>query len=151
MLISSAKTIIEQRLKGIRPLPEDNMLTEFGKEALIYIATRTTPKVLTRDLEIEGEDYNVLRMIEDNMFVIMPDTPVFDIANPDYSSTAQLHMDEELSYAVVYHMAWLVLMGNEASSRAGVARDRFKKQVDDYIELYDSNYTRAGRETYGLM
>jgi len=151
MLISSAKTILEQRLKGVRPVPEDVMLTEYGKEALMYIATRTIPRILTRDLVVEGEDYNVLRMIEDNMFIVVPNTPVFDVANPDYSSTSQLHIDEELSYAVVYYMAWLILMGNEASSRAGVMRDRMKKQVDNYIELYDSNYTRAGRETYGLM
>ena len=151
MLISSAKTILEQRLKGVRPVPEDVMLTEYGKEALMYIATRTIPRILTRDLVVEGEDYNVLRMIEDNMFIVVPNTPVFDVANPDYSSTSQLHIDEELSYAVVYYMAWLILMGNEAASRAGVMRDRMKKQVDNYIELYDSNYTRAGRETYGLM
>ncbi len=151
MLISTSKKILEQRLKGIRPTPDDDMLSEYGLEALVYIATRTTPKTLTMDLVVEGDDYTVLRMLEDNMFIVYPDKPVYDIASPDYSATSQLNMDEELSYAAVYYMAWLILVGNESGSRAGVARDRFKKQVDDYITLYDSNYTRAGRETYDLM
>ncbi len=151
MLISSAKNILDQRLKGIRPTPEDNLLSEYGLEAITYIATRTMPKVLTRDLEVEGEDYTVLRMIEDNMFIIVPNKPVFDIADANYSASSQLHIDEELSYAVVYYMAWLILVGNEATSRAGVARDRFMKQVNDYISLYESNYTRAGRRTHGIL
>ncbi len=151
MLISTSKKLLEQRLKGIRPLPDDEVLSELGLEAITYIATRTMPKVLTRDLEIEGEDYTVLRMIEDNMFIIVPDKPIYDVANPNYSATASLHIDEELAYAVVYYIAWLILMGNESASVAGVARDRFKKQVNEYISLYESNYTRAGRRTHDIM
>ena len=150
MLISTAKKIITQRLKGIRPVPEDDMLSEYTTEAIRYMAIRTMPKVLTRDLEVEGEDYDVLRMLEDNMFIIVPNSPVFDIADPDYKITSNLHIDEDLSYAVVYYVVWLILIGAEAQSSAGVVRDRMMKQVNDYISLYESNYTRAGRATYGL-
>ena len=151
MLISTAKKILSQRLAGIRPLPEDDVLTELGSEALIYIATRTTPRVLTRDIYIEGDDYSTLRVLEDNMFIVVPDKPIFDIANENYSSTSQLHMDEELSYAVIYYVGYLILLGNEANTRGGTARDKFKEQCEDYIAIFDSNYSRAGRQTYGLI
>ena len=150
MLISTSKKILEQRLKGVRPLPEDEILTEIAKESMIYVATRTTPRVLTRDVEIDGEDYQTLRILEDNAFIIIPDTPIYDKRNPDYSDGKHLNMDEDLSYSVIYYMAYIITQGAEGD-RIGAYRDRWMKQVNDIIGLFDSNYSRAGRETYGLM
>lgn len=151
MLLSDAKRLLEQRLKGIRPIPDDSMLDMLFFEAIVYVATRTTPRVLTKDIGVEAEDYTVLRVIEDNMFIVMPDKPIFDISNENYSATAILHIDEELCFAVVYYVAYLILTGSEANTRGSTARADFLKQANDYISMFDSNYSRAGRETYGLL
>lgn len=151
MLVSTSKTILADKLQGIRPMPSDESLTEIALEAMIYIATRTTPSVLIKDVATDGQEFVVLRVIEDNKYIVYPQKPVYDLRDPNYSEISILNIDEDLSYAVVYYMAELIVHGNENISNQSTSLSKFMSKVNEYISLYDSNFSRAGRETYGLM
>ncbi len=149
MLIKDVKTVIEGKLAGTRPTPSDEQLSFDVLEALQYVASTTTPRVLLRNTETDVQE-STFRVIEECSYITIPDKPVFDVADKDYSEVRHLNMDEDLVYAVIYYALHVIMKGNEPTQTGG-NKLTFKQQADSVISVYQSNFTRAGGILYELL
>lgn len=149
MLIRDVKTIIEGKIAGTRPMPEDIQLSFDVYEALQYVATYTTPRVLLRNSEKDVSE-STFRVIEECAYITMPDRPIFDTTNKEYSDVKHLNIDEDLVFAVIYYTLHIIMKGNEPT-QVGGNKKTFEDKAKELINVYQSNFTRAGSEILDVM
>jgi len=149
MLIKDVKIIIEDKVAGTRPMPSDLELSFNVYEALQYIATMTTPRVLLRNTKTDVEE-DTFRVLEECAYITVPERPIFDTSNKEYSDVKHLNIDEDLAFAVVYYTLHIIMKGNEPT-QVGGNKKTAKETADDLIATYQSNFSRAGAEFYGLL
>lgn len=147
MLIKDTKTIIESKVAGTRPMPSDEQLSFDVFEALQYVATETTPRVLLRNSKTDKQE-STFRVIEECSYITTPDRPIYDVANKDYSEVTHLNMDEDLVYAVIYYTLHIIFQGNEPTQLGGNKKTSEDK-ANDLIAKFQSNFSRAGATLYG--
>lgn len=149
MLIRDVKIIIASKIKGTRPMPDDIELSFNVYEALQYVATMTTPRVLLRNSQKDIQD-STFRVIEECSYITIPDRPVFDVSDKDYSDIKHLNIDEDLVFAVIYYTLHVMLKGNEPTQLGGNKKTS-KEMCDDLIAIYQSNFSRAGAEIHDVL
>lgn len=145
MLNSMFKSSVEYKLKGNSPMVSDAELSVITYEGIVFISSRTTPKSLITLADVDSDENNSLRAIEDGYYIRIPDVPLFDGSEP----TELIDIDEELSYALVYYVCYLVV-----KPKSGVPdriKNEYLSEAERLIALYDSNFTRAGEELYDVI
>ena len=145
MLNSMFKSSVEYKLKGNSPMVSDDELSVITYEGIVFISSRTTPKSLITLADVDSDENNSLRAIEDGYYIRIPDVPLFDGSEP----TELIDIDEELSYALVYYVCYLVV-----KPKSGVPdriKNEYLSEAERLIALYDSNFTRAGEELYDVI
>ena len=145
MLNSLFKTTIGVKLKGTQPMPDDDTLSVYTYEAMTYVAMRTTPKSLIMKSGVADEELHSLRTIEEGFYIRMPEYPDFAGSEP----TEIIDMDEELSYATLYYACYLITKG-KSGVPDNIKSDYFA-EAERLIGIYDSNFTRAGRNIYDTL
>jgi len=149
MLIRDVKTIIEGKVAGTRPMPTDEQLSFDVYEAMQYVATMTTPRVLLRNSETSVME-STFRVIEECSYITNPDRPIFDVSNKEYSDVKHLNIDEDLVFAVIYYALHIIMKGNEPT-QVGGNKKTAKDMADDLISIYESNFARAGASIYDTL
>lgn len=142
MLNSLFKTTVGVKIKGTQPLPDDATLGVYTYEAMQYIATRTTPKSLITKAEVADAELHSLRTIEEGYYIRLPEFPDFSGIEP----TEIIDMDEELNYATIYYVCYLITKGKSAVPD-NIKSDYFA-EAERLIGIFDSNFTRAGGSLY---
>jgi len=133
MLLSEVKTQITRKLIGDIPMPDDKMLAAFVNEALYFVATKCVPRELIKQENVGDE--KVLRLLKDGFCVMVPDTPLFDSEAEDYNAEAHLHIDEDLTFAVIDYAVSLI---TQMKDRQVTYHDSAIKK----IQMYKSNFLR---------
>ena len=141
------KATVAQKLKGNQPMPSDEELSVLTYEAIIYVATRTTPKSFiiksgTMDNELES-----LRTIEEGFYIRMPETPYFDGTEGPNGDVVDI--DNELIYATIFYTCFLIV-----TAKSGVPKglkEEYLLEAERLISIFDSNFTRAGSNLYELI
>lgn len=130
MLLTKIKKAVEYRLKTGRKLPNDEALQDILHEANIYVALNCVPSELVANGS-EKKDYEVLRLLEDDFFVKVPEYPNFS------KPLRHLQIDEGLTYAVINYTCFIL------------SEDRkFKALCDEAIGVYN---TQSGDVLYGKL
>ncbi len=131
MKLSEAKQSILTKVSmaGGLKAPSDEELSLFCKEALVFVASRCAPVVLLREARCDLSE-EILRYIDNEMLILMPDTPDFT------DSKAHLQIDEELNYAVINKTCSLMSRSVEFSRR-------FSDECEEIIRLYKANATKG--------
>ena len=143
MLNSLYKTTLSVKIKGTQPVPDDDTLAVYTYEAITYVATRTTPKVLIIKNEVADADLQFLRAIENGFSIRLPEYPDFT------EDTYPLDIDNELSYAVMYYTCYLITKG-KSGVPDNIKADYFN-EAERLIAIFDSNFSRAGDTLYGTL
>lgn len=126
MLLSKIKTTTQYKLTSAKKLPDNEVLSSFFMEAMYFVANKCAPNELLRQ---EDTDEPVLRNIEDGAYLVVPDEPDFA------SVTDHLMMDEDLTYACINYVCFLIT--NNPS---------FKQLTEEVINEFQANYGREYNE-----
>ncbi|MBR8466176.1 hypothetical protein KDE13_07470 [Campylobacter sp. faydin G-140] len=100
MLSKRAKEILLFKGKSGIKIPDDEILSELFLEAMLYVATKCTPSELME--RYVSPKMQVFRNLANETFIRIPKKPDFK------SDTEHLQIDEELSYAVIYEVLYLL-------------------------------------------
>jgi len=137
MTLDQVKKSFKTKIKVSSGLKEPSNidLSELFKEALHFVSKRCIPTVLKKNIEIDGE-VNVLRYISDGNYIQKPVVPIFDTKDANYSDTAELNIDETLSYAVINKAAALYSRDNSDITK-------FNNECLSELNRYKANYNKA--------
>jgi|GEM_PF-6555682 len=139
MLLADVKKKFYTKIKiagGLTP-PSDVELEELIQEALTFIATACTPRELLRDSIVDTDDLGeVLRNLAGGLFIMKPETPIFDKENTNYSALAHLKMDNDLDYAVINTAAALY-------SRDAKDILKFENEALKIINQFKANFNKV--------
>lgn len=107
MKLSTVNELLRAKLSTSYDFPKNEVLSSYVYEALIYVATKCEPAILTRQVFINDDDLDhadgeVFRYIRNNACLIIPDIPNFN--NKD----EHLMIDEALVFAVINYTCFLV-------------------------------------------
>ena len=126
MLLTKVKTLINfHAATGKKTTDDNDLLSALCIQAMYYIMDKCVPDELLR---VEDTEEQVYRNIEDGTYIVRPDAP--DFAN----LMDELMIDEQLTMAVVYYVAFLITKNGDN-----------KHLADEIINEYQANY---GREYY---
>ncbi len=132
MLVTIAKNNFERKISiaGGLKSPSDTELSALFEEAMVFIATKVTPRECLRDRRRDGE--RILRQLSNGRVVIHPTAP-------DFGGDVKMHLlfDEDLSYAVVAKAASLY-------SRDVDDINKFDKETLEWINLFKVNFNKVG-------
>lgn len=105
MLVGNALKALEYKIKAEAiALPPLNQLSELFFEAFTHICDLCVPNELIR----KNSDMRVYRNIDNGFYIAMPERPIFDENDPNYDPNAHLMIDENLSFAAVDFVAFLI-------------------------------------------
>ena len=137
------KSTVAHKLKGNQPMPSDDELSVIAYEAMIYVATRTTPKSYIIKSGTMDNELDSLRTIEEGFYIRMPEIPKFDGTGENGDV---IDMDNELMYATIFYTAFLLV-----TSKSGVPKslkEEYLLECERLIAIFDSNFSRAGSNLY---
>ncbi|AQW81367.1 hypothetical protein CPIN17260_1078 [Campylobacter pinnipediorum subsp. pinnipediorum] len=101
MLNTRVKEITAHLNTSGKNLPGDELLSELFLQAMFFVASKCVPSELVRRKR-SSSDIRVLRNIEDECFICVPDKPNFS------NKQEHLMIDEELTYAVINEVLFLI-------------------------------------------
>jgi hypothetical protein len=127
MTLEGALEHITLRMAQSYALPDNNLLCALIHEALIHVARSCEPTTLIRDDGSEHFGEGVLRLLSNNKSIAFPQMPKMD------EPTRHLMMDEELSFAVINYVCFLL------SKEAG------------YLSLYNSDILLFVKNEYSVL
>ena len=145
MLNTMFKASVAFKLKGNSPMVTDDELQVITYEGIQYLSSRTTPKTLITLDDIDADENDSFRAIEDGYYIRLADIPDFTGTEP----TEVIDMDEELTNALIYYVCYLVV-----KPKSGVPdniKNEYLSEAERLINLYDSNFTRSGDELYDVI
>lgn len=145
MLNTMFKASVAFKLKGNAPMVTDEELQVITYEGIQFLSSRTTPKSLITFDDVDEDEVNSFRAIEDGYYIRIADVPDFTGAEP----TEVIDMDEELTVALIYYVCYIVV-----KPKGGVPdniKAEYLSEAERLINLYDSNFTRSGDELYDVI